>query len=229
MDTTERIGIIIQARMSSTRLPGKSLRELGGKPMLQVLCERLQCIRAVDILIVAVSDQPSDDRLAHLVQTLGVHLFRGDLSNVQKRYYDAAVQYGLDVIIRVTGDNPFTSPKLIERMIDEWRTNRVDYIACDKCILGTGAELFTRESFEHVCASSPSTYDEEHVTPPYYQQQGRFRTSVVTAPPVLQHPSLSLTVDTEDDFERIRSLFHATGNNPEVPLPEIIRHYTQGA
>ncbi|MBU1863463.1 MAG: glycosyltransferase family protein [Candidatus Omnitrophica bacterium] len=215
-------GILIQARMSSKRLPGKSLRDICGRPLIYYVIDRVKRVTGIDEVVLVTSSDSSDDALADFALELDTAVFRGNLENVQKRFFDAAKQYALDVIIRVTGDNPLISPELIHTMISQWEKTNVDYIGYDKsCILGTGAELFTFSSFEKVVALSKTPYDYEHVTPPYYQKTDFFKCLFLKPPATYVNDSLRLTVDTEEDLAFIKSIYERYNVNGYVVVDTI--------
>ena len=105
-------GIIIQARMGSQRLPGKSMQVIGGQPLIAHVLQRVGRVRGIDRVILATTDRPEDALFAEVAREHGAFFFQGEADNVQKRFLDAALQYGIDLIVRVTGDNPFIEPGL---------------------------------------------------------------------------------------------------------------------
>ena len=222
------IAIIIQARMSSSRLPGKSMKTILGKPLIYYVIDRVKRVEGIDSIIVATSSDPSDDCIVDYARENNVFVFRGALDNVQKRYYDAAKKFGSDIIIRVTGDNPLISPELVQHMLEKWHEKKVDYIAYKGCIVGVGAELFTRSSFEKVMALSHSPYEYEHVTPTYYQKRECFNTLFLDPPQEYKHDSLHVTVDTEEDLEFVRSMYEKYNRDGYVPLLSVIHNFSHG-
>ena len=215
--------IIVQARMSSKRLQGKTLRLLCGKPMIRHVIDRLRRVKKVDEIILATSTDLTDDLVAAYAKENNINCFRGDLKNVQKRFYDAAKSVNADLIIRVTGDNPFISPELINDMLDVWQKEQPDYIGYAKCIYGIGAELFTMQSFERVIEESESEYDFEHVTPPYYQKKDKFKTKALIAPEEFCSDILRLTVDTEEDFKFAENIYFRYAENEYVDVRVVVR------
>jgi spore coat polysaccharide biosynthesis protein SpsF len=218
-----RKGIIIQARMSSARLSGKSLKLLHGKPMIFYVIDRMKRVQGVDEIILATSDNPSDDTLASYAQECGIDAFRGSLNNVQKRFFDAAAEYCLDVVVRVTGDNPLISHELVDLLIQEWDRTLCDYIGFKECTLGTGAELFTFESFRTVVNQSETECQREHVTPYYYQTKNGFSVKYLCAPCSLYDADLRLTVDTQDDFFLMNKVYERYARNNYVNLEDVIQ------
>ena len=209
--------------MSSSRFPEKSMKILYDKPLVYYVFDRMKRVSCADTIVLATSDDSSDDVLAAFAESVGINVFRGDLLNVQKRFYDAARAHSIDVIIRVTGDNPLISPVLVTRLCDVWDEKEPDYVSYSRCTLGTGAELFTFGSFENVVQNTSSDYGREHVTPRYYQTQGMYRLIPLDAPDELFCPGLRLTVDTEDDFIFMQRIYEEYIKNGFVPLSDVIQ------
>jgi spore coat polysaccharide biosynthesis protein SpsF len=220
--------IIVQARMGSSRLPGKSVCEIAKKPLIVHVFDRLKRVHGVDNIILATSEEPEDDILINIATQEGVAVYRGSLKNVQQRFYDAAQHFKSDVIIRVTGDNPLIEPVLIQDMIKKWEKTPVDYIGYAQCIKGIGAELFTFSSFTKVVTLTVTDYEREHVTPPYYQKKGLFNILFLTPPPLYQNTLVQLTVDTERDLEFMQELYRQFYKHGFVSLPQVLEKVTSG-
>ena len=118
---------ILQARMSSSRLPGKVLKPVVGKPILALQIERLRRCKTIDKLVLATSNQSSDDALEQLCHTLGIECFRGDLEDVLTRFRDAAKHHMAQHVVRLTGDCPLTDPTLIDQLINHHLLGGFDY------------------------------------------------------------------------------------------------------
>ncbi|MBN1492946.1 MAG: NTP transferase domain-containing protein [Candidatus Omnitrophica bacterium] len=203
----KKIIAFIQSRMGSSRLPGKALLPIMGVPLILRVVERVECVNGLDDIVVLISNDRADDILAERLEQEGKKYFRGDLENVQKRFYDAMLVYQPDVIMRVTGDNPLIEPILMQRMVEVWQREKVDYVACAECILGVGAELFTKEAFHRAIVLSSTAYCKEHVTPAFYQNEAQFSIMRVGVEEYLADRTISLTVDNEDHYQRIVALY----------------------
>lgn len=221
-----KTGIIIQARMSSTRCSGKSMRLLAGRPLIAHVIDRCARVGNVDDIILATSCETSDDILASYAREHGIGLYRGDLHDVQERFCMAAREYGLDLIIRVTGDNPLISPELMDMLIAARHASDRDYAAFRRCTYGTGAEIFTYESLMRARDISRTAYDREHVTPPYYQKKELFKTFFLDAPEELYAADLRLTVDTPADLCVLETLYRKYAQNEYVLLRDVIQGET---
>ena len=121
-----KIGAIIQARMSSERLPGKVLQQIAGKPMLQYLLERLEHCEVLDGLVVATSVDESDTPITSFCQRYGVSCYRGDLNNVAGRFNDVLDSYGFDAFVRINGDSPLLDQRLVDKAVELFKQHEAD-------------------------------------------------------------------------------------------------------
>ena len=157
----QKRAIIVQARMSSSRLPGKSLQMIGDRPLLYYVLKRLE--KTGIPVIVATSDHSSDDEIADYVESLKIHVFRGELENVLQRYIDCAEAFGVTGIIRVTGDNPLVDIEALkhsEALFEDYQY--LDAIYPNGWIKGTGFEFVTLGELQKIRPSKPE--HREHVT-----------------------------------------------------------------
>lgn len=204
---------IIQARMTSTRLPGKVLADLCGRPMLAHMLERVARARRLDAVWVATTTNAADDPVAQLCQALGVAVFRGSESDVLGRYAQTAAQAKADVVMRLTADCPMMDPALIDEAVQAFESGRYDYFS--NAIRrsypdGLDIEIFTRAALEEADAKSREPFQREHVTP-YLRTgaytdvpTGNFRVGQMLAPADFGH--LRWTVDAPEDLARVRRL-----------------------
>jgi spore coat polysaccharide biosynthesis protein SpsF len=224
---------IIQARMGSNRLPGKVLRPLVGKPMLQHIAERVARARTIEKVVVATSDRPADDAIATVCETAGLPCFRGSESDVLDRFWRAAKAHGGDPVLRITGDCPFADPDLIDRLFDVFAGGDLDH-----CGVATGAgaakavehrwpdgldaEWMRFEALDRAHREATEPLDREHVTPFLWRNKHIFRTGLMFAP--ADYSRLRWTVDNEADFTFVRSVYEAL-YSPERPflLADILR------
>lgn len=197
----------IQARMSSSRFPGKVVAPLGGVPMIVYMVRRVRRAVHVDEVVVVTSTDPSDDALVASLELHGVRLFRGDLTDVLKRFADAATACDATEIVRLTGDCPLIDPAIIDAVIDCRRAANADYasnIAPPTFPDGLDAECCTRETLDraHRLATHPA--EREHVTLWMRGEATPLRRANVRALCDLSH--LRLTVDYRDDLEVVRNI-----------------------
>ena len=204
---------MIQARMSSTRLPGKVLRPMAGKPMIQWVIEAAQGAETVDDVVVVTSAERSDQELFRFAGQYA-NVFAGDLDDVLDRYYRAALYYRASHIVRLTGDCPLMKPQLIDRTVRYHLHHRFDYTAnfqnndIGERLQGTDGldvEVFTMDALTREAKAGPKEYNWEHVTP-------NMRTSpLLSKGEFLNWPmtNTKLSVDTEEDFQRVREILWA--------------------
>lgn len=209
--TKQKVVVIIQARMNSTRLPGKLAMYLFGKPLLIRVIERINIAKSVDDIVVATSQNPLDDVTEKIVNNYYsdiVHCFRGSEENVLERVYFAALKYNADIVVRVTADNPLTDGRFIDELVDELISNELDYCAFhrDSIPLGSGVEVFTFNSLKMAFFNAERSYDKEHVTPYIinHSQKVKFKESPKHR---FSRTDISVTVDELKDYEKIFSVY----------------------
>ncbi|MGE5403412.1 MAG: cytidylyltransferase domain-containing protein [Candidatus Saccharibacteria bacterium] len=207
-----KVVLIIQARMTSTRLPGKILREIMGKPLLQYQIERLRKVDLAHEIVIATTANNSDQPVVELCSKLGVKYFRGPEDDVLERFYRAALENQADVVVRLTGDCPVIDPLIVNKVIGLYLDNqdKVDYVSN---VLqrtyprGMDTEVFSfqvlREAFNEAAAPA----EREHVTPFIYGQPNRYRLANVAY--TRDESRYRWTVDTPDDFELIKRIIES--------------------
>jgi spore coat polysaccharide biosynthesis protein SpsF (cytidylyltransferase family) len=199
--------IIIQARMGSTRLPGKVMRKINGTPLIGYQINRLKESQLE--IVVATPDNDLNTELIDYVHSLGIATFRGDELNVLKRFYDAASHYGASDIIRITGDNPLVDGVFIKNELHQLEPeSRRFYFAegLEKSLpLGGSFELFSFELLKEAYENANSPEEFEHVTP-YMNQNLPKDIEVIKMNTVYDAHDIRLTVDTNNDFELFKVL-----------------------
>lgn len=200
--------IIVQARMTSTRLPGKVLLPLAGEPMLTRLVERLRRVQRADGIVVATTCNASDDPIAALCTQLGVPCHRGSEHDVLSRYADAARLHAADVVVRITSDCPLIDPALVDHVIAAYEERCSDYVSNmlpPTWPYGMAVEVFSAAVLAQVHADAIQDAEREHVTPFIYWHPDRYRLHNVVSPVDLSHHRW--TVDTPEDYELVCRLF----------------------
>jgi spore coat polysaccharide biosynthesis protein SpsF len=211
-------GIILQARFSSSRLPGKALAVIGRQTMLEHCLRRLMS-PGVAPVVLATTNRPEDDALDEIARELGVGVFRGDEDDVLGRYVSAAAAFDFDTIIRATGDNPCVDLQAPGRVLEVLRTYDSDYACEDGLPYGGAVEAVTRAALVRAADEAHHVEDREHVTVYVRRNTKRFRVVQVSAPPPLRRPDVRVTVDTAADLERVRRLYARTGEE----MPSLLR------
>jgi spore coat polysaccharide biosynthesis protein SpsF len=216
---------ILQARMSSSRLPGKVMLEINGKPMIFWQIQRILQVPQIEKLIVAVSVEESDDILVNYLQSEGVAVFRGSLEDVHSRYL-AIIKCNLseEVFLRLTGDSPLTMPLLIAKMLSEFSKENYDYYSNalnPSYPDGLDIEIFSRDSFLRMSGGDLSDGEREHVTLKFLTCSQSFRIGEMRHSEDLS--KMRWTVDYRQDFEFIRNVFeHFVGQESTFSLQDVL-------
>ena len=193
---------IVQARMSSTRLPGKVLKDVLGEPMILRQLERIGRSKLIDRVSVATSREPSDDILADTLTASGVEVFRGSLDDVLSRFQALRHQYNPEHIVRLTADCPLTDPEVIDGIIEQHRSSRADYTSnvIERTFpRGLDAEVFTVAALDRLSTLRLSEQEHEHVTLGFYKRPDQF--SLTNYAGSQDNSHLRWTVDNPEDYE----------------------------
>ncbi|WP_373675360.1 cytidylyltransferase domain-containing protein [Halopenitus sp. H-Gu1] len=224
---------IIQARMGSTRLPGKVMLPLAGDHVITHDVQRVEAAESIDEVVVATSNRTADDIVARYASRSGASVFRGSESNVLERIYDAARTANADVIVRITGDCPLIDPETIDAVIHPVTAGNAEYAANffkRTFPRGLDVEAFTFESFKRVYEEATEPHHREHVTPYYREGQEAFRTKSITSRDVFNEPEfrnrgdLRLTLDEADDYEVLRTIYENVPFDEILPIRRAIRY-----
>jgi len=217
---------IIEARMTSTRLPGKILLPIEGKPLLEILVERLKQAEFLDKIVIATTDKSSDDIVEQLAQRLGVGFFRGSEEDVLDRVLQAAHASNADIIVEITGDCPLLDPRLVDQLIRIYQQKGVDYVSN---ILkrtyprGMDLQIFSTKVLEKVARLTQDPVDHEHVSLYIYEHPEVFSLFNVESDLPEKFWDARLTVDTREDFELIKAIFESLyPSNPAFTLEDIV-------
>lgn len=201
-----KVVAIIEARMTSTRLPGKVMMQSLGITMLERLIVRLRSVSNLDEVVVATTINPDDDPIVELCKSLCIRSFRGSELNVFERVIAASHSAEADVIVEITGDCPLIDPKLVESAINAFLLSESDYLSnCEKQTFPLGMEIqvIKLSSLKESYSMTNSELDREHVTLHIRRNPGTFKQTHLTAPPELNAPQFSVTLDEIADYELI--------------------------
>ena len=226
-----RVVVIVQARMGSTRLPGKVLASIRGEPMIVRQLERLLRCRHVDVLVVATTDLAGDDPVVDAVGRLpGVGVFRGSEEDVLARYVGAARATGAEVIVRITADCPLIEPTVVDRCVLTMHENPdaeyVSNVHRRTYPRGLDTEVVRAEALETAYTEATHPFEREHVTPFIWRRPERFVMVDVTAAD--DHSHLRWTVDTPQDLgliERVYEALHPT--EPDFCYERVLRLFRE--
>ena len=201
--------ILIQARLSASRFPGKMLADLGGIPLLEFVYNRCLSSKKADMVAVITSDDKSDDPLYEYCGRENIPNYRGPLENVLQRYIKSAEHYKSDIICRVGGDTPFVDAELIDRSFDMLSEGRLDYAAPSRetCASGFYSETLTLAALEKIAGMAKSPEDLEHVTKFILENKDKFKVELIDAG---LNPAFAkkvrFTVDYPEDIETARKI-----------------------
>lgn len=199
---------IVQARTGSTRLPGKVLADLCGRPLLCRVLERLAACPGLDEVLVATTTQPGDAALEPLARAAGAGFFQGPTEDVLERYCLAARQSRAEVVVRITADDPFKDPGVIAELLALYAQGGHDYVSntlARSYPEGLDTEVFSRGALERAHAEAREPFEREHVTPYLWMRPQTFRLRNLSCPRDLS--ALRLTVDTPADLALARALY----------------------
>lgn len=202
-----KVVAIVQARMSSTRLPGKVLLDLEGKPLIQRVVDRILCSN-VDKVIVATTTSMNDDKLVKWCKDHSISFFRGSENNVLERYYECAKSCDADVVVRVTSDDPFKDPLVINKAIDTLIGGQYDYVSntiYPTFPEGVDIETFTFDALKKCFNNAVLHSDKEHVTPYIWKNDRFFSLYNFTYEENLS--SLRWTIDYKEDLDFFRAVY----------------------
>jgi len=220
---------IIQARMSSTRLPGKILIDIGGISMIERVVERVRGAQTINQVVVATTLDDEDDRVAQLCEQNDIRFVRGPNQDVLGRYVQAARQFGADVVVRITADCPLMDPDVIDKTVAnflegdievDFGSNRGAGEIRRTYPIGMDVEVFSREALERAGAEAHEPYQREHVTPYLYEQAGRFHT--VTIDSGGEFGQLRWAVDTIEDLEFVRQIYQRLGDDSKFCMQDVL-------
>jgi len=226
----QRVVAIIQARMASSRLPGKVLADIGGQPMLVRVVERARQATRLTQVIVATSLEKADDPIAAICAERGYDLYRGDSLDVLDRYVQAARSFEAEVIVRLTGDCPLIDPEVIDKTVRAFLESvpPVDFAAnrlpAERTFpIGLDAEVCSRAALEIAWKEAAAPHHREHVMPFFYENPDRFRTLLVHNEVDFGH--LRWTVDTQEDLELARQIYAHFSGQDRFSWREVLELY----
>ena len=218
---------IIQARLGSTRLPGKVLRQIGGRTMIEQVVERVQRCETIDQVVVATTTEPADFGLVEFCQHQRWNAFTGSEHDVLSRYLGAAIEFSADRIVRITSDCPLIEPGIVDRTVALLSTVKgIDY-ACNfhphrRFPRGLDCEVLTMETLKRLDDLAEEPHFREHVTLFAYRNASLFNIASINCENDWSH--LRWTVDTEQDLQLVRSIFEHFGN-AEFDWKQVIAAY----
>jgi spore coat polysaccharide biosynthesis protein SpsF len=238
-----KVVLIIQARMSSTRLPGKSMMPLADKPLVYRMIERLKKCKKVDEIFIATSDEPEDKVLVDLANELAVSSYQGNLLDVRDRYLKTAEKSNADFIIRIPADNPMPDANEIDNLIEFHLENNPRGFSSNLAQVnnsgyldGIGAEIFSTKLLQESVDRSNSDIVKEHVHRNFFDYSTQTPVDASwcpiaspKAPEELRRPDIILDVNTMDDYTKIKRIYdHLYPQNPNFTTVDVINFIDKG-
>lgn len=220
---------VVQARMGSSRLPGKVLKPLAGRPVLDHVFTRVSAASGIDHVMVATSDLPGDDAIADYCGQRGWDCVRGPETDVLTRFATAVRASNADILVRVTSDCPLFSPAILDAMLDAFDPDTTDYMSTNwperSFPVGLDCEVMRADALLAFAETTSDPYDREHVTPHFYRNPDRYRLAGHRCDRPLAH--LSITLDTAEDYERLVDLIgaHPELTDPSADVVGIVERY----
>jgi len=220
-----KTGAIIQARMASTRLPGKVIKKIGNKTVLEHVIDRAKRINNCYKIVLATTDKRRDDVLEKIARKLKISVFRGSEEDVLDRYYQAAKFFKIDPVIRITADCPLFDPKIIDRALNLYFSDNYDYVSNVHPPTfpdGFSAEIFKFEALEKSWRQADLSQEREHVHPYLYRKLGTFKIGNLVNKKDFSY--IRLTLDEKDDLTLIRMVYKKLySDNKQFGFKEIIK------
>lgn len=216
---------VIQCRLASTRLPGKALADLAGRPVLAWVIERTRRARNLDGLVLATPATRENDILADIAATAGLPVVRGPEDDVLARYCKALDQFPAASVVRITADNPLTAPHAIDELVGFAFDEDTDYAYVARYPYGGGADWFRADLLRGIDAGAAAGRAREHINTHILDNHLGFRIRSLLPPPSLQRPDVRLTLDTPADFVRLQGIFARLPDPSSAVMTEIIAAY----
>lgn len=217
----------IEARMTSSRLPGKVLLQAAGKPMLEHLINRLRAVPSLDGIVLATTVNPTDDELESFSRRVGINCYRGSENDVMARVIGAATSVDAEVVVEITGDCPIIDPQLVEQTIQMYKANKADYVSNAHVRSypdGMDVQVFSIETLRRSAEMTNDALDHEHVTLHIRNHPELFSHVHLVAPPQIHWPELGLTLDEPKDFELLKKIIeHLEPDNSLFSCLDVVR------
>jgi spore coat polysaccharide biosynthesis protein SpsF len=209
LDSEPRVIGIVSARMASTRYPGKAMVPLAGRPLLEVLLQRIASVPVLDSVALATSSNAENEPLVQVARKLGIPAFQGDENDVLRRHVDCAHHMRADHIVRVTGDNPLTDLETIERLVTLHLESEADYtyVPGDALLMGILCEVISHTALERSWDRGEARHRSELMTLYIKEHPNEFCIRTATLPDGLCRPEYRLTVDEAADVELMQRIF----------------------
>lgn len=225
----EKVVIVVQARMSSSRLPGKVMMPILGQSLLSRMIERIRMIKHSSEIVVATSQESSDDIIAGEAERIGVACYRGSLNNLLDRHYQVGKQFGAGIVLKIPSDCPLIDPRIIDEVLDFYFANRLDYDYVSNLHPatfpdGNDVEIMTMACLERTWREAEKQLELEHTTPYIWENPEKFRIGNVCWSSGKDYSmSHRFTIDYEADYQFIKRVFEELyPNKPDFSCQDIL-------
>jgi len=226
----KKVIAIIQARMGSTRLPGKVMMSLAGKPMLQHIIERVKRCKNIEFIVVATTSKKESNPIIEVAKKCKVEIFKGSENDVLDRFYRTALKFKADIIVRITADCPLISPDVVDKVILRYKQSKADYalsISRENNPFayprGINVEVFSFQVLKELNKLAKEQHHREHVTTYIEDNFSKYKIEWVEAEEELRRPQYRLTVDTKEDFKLVSSIYNNFSKNEFITLEQVIK------
>jgi len=221
------IGVIIQARMNSSRLPGKVMKKIKNKPMLDIVLEQIKFSKNIEKIVVATTYSKKDDQIYEHMKKKKIEVFRGKSKDVLDRYFQCAKKFHIDTIVRVTSDCPLIDPKIVDKVIKNYIKGKFDYVSNNKprtFPYGMDVEVFSFDALKRAWNEALLPSEREHVTPYIYKNYKKFKIKNIKQKKNFSR--IRITVDRENDLKLIKKIIEMIKSKP-ILLEDVIKLYSR--
>ena len=221
------IGCIVQARMGSSRLPGKVMKKIANKFLLDYVLDQLKSSKRIEKIFVATTTLPMDNLICEHLSSKNIAFFRGSPDDVLDRYFQCAKFFSIDTIVRITADNPLIDPNIVDLVINKYNNTTCDYGT--NCLprtfpYGTEVEIFSFEKLHQVWLNAKKSSEREHVTPYFYNHPELFK--IINLKNSKNISNLRWTIDRENDLKLFQTIVSKINHRP-ILLNDILALYSK--
>jgi len=221
------IGCIIQARMGSSRLPGKVMKKIDDRFLLDYVIDQLKSSKKIEKIVVATTTLPIDNLICEHLSSKNITFFRGSSNDVLDRYFQCAKNFSIDTIVRITADNPLIDPNIVDLLIDKYNNTKSDYGT--NCLprtfpYGTEVEIFSFKKLHEVWKNAKKPSEREHVTPYFYNNPNLFK--IINLEHSKNISNLRWTIDRENDLKLFQFIVSKINHRP-ILLNDILFLYSK--
>ena len=228
----DNVIMIVQARMGSTRLPGKSMMDLAGAPLITRLLERAKKCNEINTIILATTCKPEDDLIEQVGIKSDIKVFRGSENDLLDRYYKAAIAFNADIIIRLPGDQPAPDSQEIDDLVLFHKNGNYDFSSNIPDVVkngypdGIGAEAYNIKPLKYAWMTSIDPRKREHPHFNFYENSARFHLGIMQCRDEIRRPDLKIDVNTQEEYDFVHELYrYLYPRNPEFTIIDIIYWY----